>query len=92
MPPSLLEKSALTSSEWSDRHPEVKIKPFRLEAFFSKQTQVSTQYMKETLQRFRLKDTEFDYVQEKNIKIFGQKMCACVHVLLSLSFLKKKTI
>lgn len=37
---SLFEKSALTSSEWSDRYPEVKIKPFRLQAFFSKHTLV----------------------------------------------------
>lgn len=33
MPLSLWKKSALTSSGWSDRYPEVKIKPFRLQAF-----------------------------------------------------------
>lgn len=81
MPPSLFKKSALTSSGWSDRYPEVNTKPFRLEAFFSKDTQVNTMDMKETLQGLGWKLQNSVTSQKKSPDLWATDVCTCVHVL-----------
>lgn len=57
-PHPCLRKAALTSSGWSDRYPEVKIKPFRLQALTGKHT-----VYERSFKRFRLTDTLFCYIQ-----------------------------
>lgn len=78
MPPSLFKKSALTSSGWSDRYPEVNTKPFRLEAFFSKDTQVNTMDMKETLQGLGWKLQNSVTSQKKSPDLWATDVCTCV--------------
>ena len=57
-PHHCLRKAALASSGWSDRYPEVKIKPFRLQALTGKHTVYERNF-----KRFRLTDTLFCYIQ-----------------------------